>query len=101
VEGAERLLLLAYLLVALCFHRVDDDLKAAVVGRPRDLRLGRIAVAQRHGDELPDYAPLAAIAVHPRLFRENERVLPIAVELLDPRFARHGVLPVATLTAQG
>ncbi len=56
-----------------------------MLSRAGDLFLGRIAVAKRHRDKLPDNTLFHAIAVEPGLVRNDQIVLGVCVKLIDPR----------------
>src|SRR5262249_10237929 len=78
-------------LVYLALHRIDDDLHPAVVRLAGDLLLGRVTIAERHGDELANDAFFDAIAVKPGLARCDHVVLWIAMQAVGPFLAGDGV----------
>ena len=54
----------------------------------RDLFLGRVALAQRHRNELPDRALLNAVPVQPRLVGSHHVVLRVSMKPVSPFFPR-------------
>ena len=62
-----------------------------MLGLAGDLFLGGVAGAQGHGHELADDALFHAVAVEPGLLGGDHVVLGLAVEIVGPRLAGHGV----------
>ncbi len=78
-------------LVAHGLHGIREDLQPAVLRRAGQLLLGRVALPQRHGDELADHPLPDTEAVQPRPIGHRQVVLRPTGQLVCPAFSRQGV----------